>query len=485
MVAASARLVGRVRHGPLCSHDRRLERMASMAGGTLSIRSSTIDRVVTVDHGDRSRSEKNRAHCISADGSGVPLREVMAKLARHNRPDHDDRIRRERTRCRQVRNRRFPVHRRVATVRNGLGQVASATRHHDATAPDGVAVMITFAHIWVFLFAPLPLLVRWLAPAVEKLRPAVHVPFLDRMQSAASAHAGLSNAHKRLAAIAKATVWILLVITLARPQWLEPPISRTIPTRDLLLLVDLSASMDQEDFTGEKRAAVNRLDAVKSVVGEFLLQREGDRVGLVVFGNSPFLQVPFTTDLELCRQLLDETDVGMAGPKTALGDAIGLGIQLFNDSDAPAKTIIALTDGNDTASGIPPVEASRVAVDRDITIHTVAIGDPTTVGEEKLDQESLKNVAQTTDGEFFLALNREELVGIYDRLDELETTDVKSISFQPRRDLYHWPLAAALLISMAQQLSMLRKHNRRRAGAGSNTRLTVNTRTFELEAVER
>lgn len=345
--------------------------------------------------------------------------------------------------------------------------------------------MITFAHVWVFLFAPLPLLVRWLAPPVEKLRPAVHVPFLDRMQSAASAYAGLSNAYKRLAAIAKASVWILLVITLARPQLLEPPISRTIPTRDLLLLVDLSASMDQEDFTSEKQETVNRLDAVKSVVGEFLLQREGDRVGLVVFGNSPFLQVPFTTDLELCRQLLDETDVGMAGPKTALGDAIGLGIQLFDDSDASARTIIALTDGNDTASGIPPVEASRVAADRDITIHTVAIGDPTTVGEEKLDQESLKDVAQTTGGEFFLALNREELAGIYDRLDELETTDAKSISFQPRRDLYYWPLAAALLISMAQQLSMLRRRDRRRPAAGSNTRLTVNTRTFELEAVER
>ena len=131
---------------------------------------------------------------------------------------------------------------------------------------------------------------------------------------------------------------------------------------------------------------VNRLTAVKEVMGDFLACREGDRVGLVVFGNSPFLQVPFTTDLTLCRQLLDETDVGMAGPRTALGDAIGLGIRLFDNSDVPTKTIIALTDGNDTASSVPPVEASRIARDRDITIHTIAVGDPTTVGEEEIDQ---------------------------------------------------------------------------------------------------
>ena len=133
---------------------------------------------------------------------------------------------------------------------------------------------------------------------------------------------------------------------------------------------------------------VDRLTAVREVLGEFLTEREGDRVGLVVFGNSPFLLAPFTTDLELSRQLLEETAVGMAGPRTAFGDAIGLGIRIFEDSTAPAKTMIVLTDGNDTSSSLPPAEAAKVARDREITIYTVAMGDPETVGEEKLDQKA-------------------------------------------------------------------------------------------------
>ena len=143
---------------------------------------------------------------------------------------------------------------------------------------------------------------------------------------------------------------------------------------------------------------VDRLTAVKEVLGEFLIRREGDRVGLVVFGDAPFLQVPFTTDLNLARQLLGETEIGMAGPRTAFGDAIGLGVHLFQKSDAPAKTIIALTDGNDTKSQVPPVEAARVAKEEGIRIHTVAIGDPTSVGEEKLDEDALRAVADSCGG---------------------------------------------------------------------------------------
>ena len=280
-------------------------------------------------------------------------------------------------------------------------------------------------------------------------------------------------------------MWLLILAALARPQWLEPPIERTIPTRDLLLLVDLSASMEQTDFTSKEGQDVDRLTAVKEVLDDFLSRREGDRVGLVVFGNSPFLQAPFTTDLELCRQLLAETAVGMAGPRTALGDAIGLGIGLFDESDAPTKTIIALTDGNDTGSGVSPAEAARIAKDRKITIHTVAVGDPTTVGEEKLDQESLRTVAKATGGDYFLALDRAELAGIYQRLDEIETRETKTVSHRPRRDLYFWPLAAALLLSLATHLIRLIAQRAALPRSAVPVRLRVNARTFELETVEQ
>jgi Ca-activated chloride channel family protein len=242
--------------------------------------------------------------------------------------------------------------------------------------------------------------------------------------------------------------------------------------------------MDHEDFTNAAGQSVNRLAAVKEVLGDFLVRREGDRGGLVVFGNAPFLQVPFTTDLGLCQQLLDETAVGMAGPRTALGDAIGLGIQLFENSETPTKTIIALTDGNDTDSAVPPAEAARVAHDRDITIHTVAVGDPTTVGEEKLDQESLQAVARATGGDFFLALNRDELAKIYERLDEIETREGKTVSHRPRRDLYFWPLAGALLASLLAHAWKLWSGRVSTAAAASPMRLRVNPRTFELEVAE-
>jgi len=191
---------------------------------------------------------------------------------------------------------------------------------------------------------------------------------------------------------------------------------------------------------------VDRLAAVKEVLGDFLTRRDGDRVGLVVFGDSPFLQAPFSTDLGLSRRLLDETAIGMAGPRTAFGDAIGLGVTLFDNSDAPAKTIIALTDGNDTASQVPPAEAARVANERGIRIHTVAIGDPTTAGEEKLDEAALRSVAEGSGGSYFFAGDRKQLEGIYGELDRIETRQVKVISHRPRRDLFHWPLLAALML---------------------------------------
>jgi Ca-activated chloride channel family protein len=349
---------------------------------------------------------------------------------------------------------------------------------------NGERSVLIFTHPWIIWLAPLPLLVWWLAPPRRQEQQAIRVPFLQRLEAAGGSAQGSAGGHEMSLWI-RAFLWILILLALARPQWLEPPIERTISTRDLLLLVDLSGSMQAEDFKNSEGQTVDRLTAVKQVLGEFLLRREGDRVGLVVFGNAPFLQVPFTTDLSLCRQLLDETSIGMAGPRTAFGDAIGLGIRLFENSNVPTKTIIALTDGNDTSSALPPVEASRVARDREITIHTVAIGDPETVGEEKLDTEGLRQVAKSTGGEFFLALDRIELEGVYTQLDKIETHEVKRVSHRPRRDLYYWPLCTALLVSLiAHMWKLLFRQTAMRLQPPS-MRLRVNPQTFELESIEQ
>ena len=331
---------------------------------------------------------------------------------------------------------------------------------------------------------PLPWLLRRFLPPRRQSRVAVRVPFGNRLrQVVARRSAGERVKRSSLHWLIPSLIWLLLLTSLARPQWIEPPLTKNLPTRDLLLLVDLSSSMSEEDFTNAAGNKVDRLMAVKEVVGDFLERREGDRVGLVVFGDAPFLQAPFSTDLGLSRRLLDETAIGMAGPRTAFGDAIGLGVGLFDQSDAPAKTIIALTDGNDTKSQVPPVEAARVAAQRDIRIHTVAIGDPLTVGEEKLDEAVLRQVAEVAGGKYFFAADREGLAGIYAELDRLETREIKVISHRPRKDIFYWPLLVVLLLSLVEKTTFILQHKRASTAAPAQGSVRVNPITGKLEVV--
>jgi Ca-activated chloride channel family protein len=317
----------------------------------------------------------------------------------------------------------------------------------------------------MLLLVVLPVLLRPLLPAWREERKAIRLPWFDRIAALTGQRPGKKSGVSPLQwweAILLMLLWSLLVLALARPQLLEPPQSQTLPTRDMLLLVDLSGSMETKDFTDSRSQQVERLDAVKEVLDEFLTRREGDRVGLIVFGSAAFTQIPFTQDLDVARLLLEETEVRMAGPKTAFGDAIGLGITLFERSELDQRVMIALTDGNDTGSRIPPAEAARIARDRQITIHVVGVGDPASVGEEALDEQALNDVAKITGGRYFHADDRLELEQIYAELDRLDTREIQTISHQPRRDLYYWPLGAFLLLGlMYQALSGLRKQAER------------------------
>ncbi|KUL94622.1 membrane protein [Bosea sp. WAO] len=330
--------------------------------------------------------------------------------------------------------------------------------------------MLAFAYPWLALLAPLPLI--WLGlPAHAERRAGLRVPFFDqlaRLSGQKPFEGGVVTRRGGARFAVLAATWLLALAALARPQWIDPPLHRDLPTRDLLLLVDLSGSMDTKDFVDQSGQTVDRLTAVKQVLDDFLSRRKGDRVGVVVFGDAPFALVPFTTDLELSRAMLRDTAVGMAGPRTAFGDAIGLGIGLFARSTVKARTIIALTDGNDTVSKVPPAEAARVAKDKGIVIHTVAVGDPTAAGEDKLDEAALKEVASTTGGGFFRALDRAQLAQIYQRLDEIETRRIDTVSFRPRRDIYWIPLAAGLVLTLlAQGLQLAWRHRRDHASARS------------------
>jgi Mg-chelatase subunit ChlD len=317
--------------------------------------------------------------------------------------------------------------------------------------------MLTLAYPWLLLFIAAPLLMRWLARPHQESRQGLQVPFLQRLARLSGrkpTHGAIVLRGSWLQQSVLIVCWCALVLALARPQLVEEPITKTLPGRDLLLAVDLSGSMETEDFTDAGGNRIDRVSAVKQVLDEFLARREGDRVGLIFFGNAAFVQVPFTEDLQVCRVLLQEAQPRMAGPQTMLGDAIGKAISVFERSELKEKVLILLTDGNDTGSLVPPVKAAEIARDKGIVIHVIGMGDPTTVGEEKLDDETLKAIAATTGGKSFNAIDRAQLEAVYSEIDAITTHQVETLSYRPVHDLYYWPLLLAIGLSLLYHAAM-------------------------------
>ena len=311
--------------------------------------------------------------------------------------------------------------------------------------------MFTISYPWAFLLLPLPLLIYYLAPAYAEPRLAVRVPFMGLLSRLSGREAGAGMAIVRRTRLQKAQLiiaWIALVLALARPTWMDEPLVRELPMRDLLVALDLSGSMETRDFTDEAGEVSDRLTAARQVLDQFLSRREGDRVGLIFFGSAAFVQAPFTEDLDVVRELLDEAQVRMLGPRTMLGDAIGVAIQMFERSEVEERVLIVLTDGNDTGSMVPPARAAEIARDNGVTIYPIAMGDPQAAGEQALDEATLEEIAATTGGEYFHADDREDLERIYQTLDQLNPKQVESLSYRPERELYFWPLGLAIILSL-------------------------------------
>jgi Ca-activated chloride channel family protein len=310
---------------------------------------------------------------------------------------------------------------------------------------------------WLLVLLPVPLLVWWLAPPYREETASIKLPFfsevadaVDVMPTAGAVVLRTNWLQKLLAPVC----WALVVLALARPQFVEPPIRKTEPQRDLLLALDLSQSMDTADFGDPGGKMVRRVDAVRGVVADFVRRRTGDRIGLVVFGDAPYPQVPFTLDHRTVLAMINDAVPGMAGPRTALGDSIGLAIKLFEKSTVPEKVLVVLTDGNDTASKMPPERAADIARQNGITIHTVGIGDPAATGEDKLDIASLQKIAATTGGRYFFGQDQQQLADIYATLDKITPANQTTLSWQSKIELFHYPLGAALALLIAYQLAM-------------------------------
>ncbi|MHC4751945.1 MAG: vWA domain-containing protein [Planctomycetota bacterium] len=309
--------------------------------------------------------------------------------------------------------------------------------------------MLEFDYSWLFFLLPVPLVVWWLALPYKEQREAIRTPFFDQLAELTGKPPASGAAILRRSWIQMLLLplcWVLLVAALARPQWVEDPITKTESARDLMIAVDLSGSMEAMDFNDSSGEPTDRLSAVKTVLDDFMTRRTGDRLGLIYFGTAAFLQVPFTQDHDTCRTLLEEAKVRMAGPQTMLGDAIGLAIKLFEKSQTVNRVLILMTDGNDTGSKIPPIKAAEIASQHDVTVYCVAIGDPETTGEQKLEETTLQEIASQTGGRFYRAMDREQLDQIYQDLEQLEPQEFETLSYRPKRALFHWPLGSAIIL---------------------------------------
>lgn len=333
--------------------------------------------------------------------------------------------------------------------------------------------MWSLAWPWVLLVLPLPLLMRRLLPEAEGLSEAgLRVPSLDSFATLRdrSDAERLLNWRIWIALLA----WILLVVAAARPEKIGDELDVPVAGRNLMLAVDLSGSMDQKDFElGNRR--VDRLTATKAVASDFIGRREGDRIGLILFGERAYLQVPLTLDRETVNVLLMEAFIGLAGEKTAIGDAITLAVRRVYDQgeDAGDQVLVLLTDGANTAGEVMPVKAAELAQQVGLRIYTIGIGAErleisSLAGGRRpinpsadLDEETLTQIAQLTGGRYFRATDTASLQDIYRLVDELEPVEEPESGFRPVKSYYFLPLGGALalvmllcLVSLLQRVAM-------------------------------
>ncbi len=325
--------------------------------------------------------------------------------------------------------------------------------------------MIEWLWPWAFILLPLPLLIRRLLPTANSDRDAaLLVPFMEDFQTATATSSQQSG--KPWLLILAAIAWLFLIIAAARPQYLGDPVELPVSGRDLMLAVDLSGSMEVEDFeiNGE---AVDRLTATKYVASQFIKRRKGDRIGLILFGRRAYLQTPLTFDRKTVVTLLNEAAIGLAGKETAIGDAIGLAIKRLKDEKQQSRVLILLTDGANTAGEVSPLKAAELAAKQGLKIYTIGIGADEMIrysifGARRinpsadLDEKTLKAIARKTGGRYFRARDTQELEKIYHLLDQLEPVEKDAQSFRPVQTLYYWPLAIAfILASIVTTLKLL------------------------------
>lgn len=336
--------------------------------------------------------------------------------------------------------------------------------------------------VWpqAFWLLPLPLLIIWLIPAGTRRSGALRVPFYQQVSQLIPGTAA-SSRHAFWKRLLLLLIWVCLILSASRPQYVGEAIQLPVSGRDLMLAVDISGSMGTDDMQLNNRIAT-RLAVVKSVVGDFVERRQGDRLGLILFGTNAYLQTPLTFDRQTVRTLLMETYKGIAGEKTAIGDAIGLAVKRLKSRPQNNRVLILLTDGVNNVGEVSPLQAARLAKNENIKIHTIGFGgdhlsinrgilrSPLRVGSE-LDEQTLKEIARLTGGTYHRARDGSELNAIYHQLDRLEPVEQEEETYRPVKSLYYMPLGVGftlcLLLALLESLSGLRSSRRITSATGA------------------
>ncbi|PSU33822.1 VWA domain-containing protein [Photobacterium lutimaris] len=319
--------------------------------------------------------------------------------------------------------------------------------------------MIAFDYAALLLLLPLPWLVRRF---VAEQQPATLLQ-LGRLPDELS-----NSVHSnKLPMVLLLLAWLCMVIALARPVWLGEPISVPMEHRDVMLVVDLSGSMDIEDMNSGNDEPISRMTAMKSVLVDFVRRREGDRLGLVLFADHGYLHTPLTLDIRNLEQQINQLVLGLVGYMTAIGEGVAIATKTFIDSEAPQRVMILLSDGSNTIGAVEPMAAAELAKESNVTIYSVGLGAESMLVENAfgelhetnpawdLDEKLLTEIAELTGGQYFRARNREELAEVYSLIDGLEPISDAEQTWQPRYDLFHYPLLTVLVF-----IALLAVHRR-------------------------
>ncbi len=302
-----------------------------------------------------------------------------------------------------------------------------------------------FAYPYVAFLAALPFLVYWLLPAIKNRSTALIYPYFDTTAKVSGQKPKKASHIKKrswFGSISMYIIWLLLVLAMASPELVGKPEKKIKTSRNFLILADLSFSMANNDWIIDGKR-VTRWNGVKNIMRDFIVRRKSDKMGLIFFASNAYIQAPFTTDLKTVSTMLDEADVGMAGQSTNLGKAIVKGMDMFERDTIQSKVILLLTDGVDSGTEILPLDAANMAKKEDAIIYTIGIGDPGSNSSD-LDERTLIEIANLTNGKYFRAKDVKELENIYAELDKLEPIEYEEETYTPITLLYFYPLGAAL-----------------------------------------